>query len=72
MKAFLIAFLLFASVFIIPTSTLARELNEGSFQTEDPNNPAVKCDTNNGYRSCYATTPPIKSAASPCSDYSHE
>ncbi|QCE11086.1 hypothetical protein DEO72_LG10g2319 [Vigna unguiculata] len=72
MKAILIAFLLFASVFFLPTSTLARELKEETFQTGDPNNPAVKCSPGEGYRNCSpSSTPPAPPtlSAPPCSDY---
>ncbi|BAT84720.1 hypothetical protein VIGAN_04216100 [Vigna angularis var. angularis] len=72
MKAIFIAFLLFASLFFLPTSTMARQLKEGSFQTGDPTKPAVKCSPGQGYRNCIpsrAPTPPT-SPAPPCSAYS--
>ncbi|KAK7373476.1 hypothetical protein VNO80_06885 [Phaseolus coccineus] len=55
MKAILIAFLLFASLFMLPTSTLGRELKGVSSGTGDPNSPAIKCDP--AYRRCI---PPAK------------
>ncbi|KAG2405162.1 uncharacterized protein HKW66_Vig0044170 [Vigna angularis] len=66
MKAILIAFLLFASLFFFPTLTMARQLNEGTFQTgnpNDPNNPAIKCPPCQPYRNCLPSPTP------PCSPY---
>ncbi|QCE11071.1 hypothetical protein DEO72_LG10g2304 [Vigna unguiculata] len=65
MKAILIAFLLFASLFFLPTSTTARQLKEGSFQTGDPNKPAVNCPPGQSYRSCSPSPKPKP----PCSPY---
>ncbi|KOM37704.1 hypothetical protein LR48_Vigan03g108600 [Vigna angularis] len=76
MKAIFIAFLLFASLFFLPASTMARELKEGTFQTGDPNNAAVNCPPGQSYRSCNPSsttpTPPTSSEPPPpppCSDY---
>ncbi|KAK8466653.1 hypothetical protein PHAVU_008G140113 [Phaseolus vulgaris] len=66
MKAILIAFLLFASLFILPTSTLARQLKGVSPGTRDPNNPAIKCDPGKSYRTC---NPAAAKPTPPCSPY---
>ncbi|ESW12758.1 hypothetical protein PHAVU_008G139900 [Phaseolus vulgaris] len=65
MKTILIAFLLFASLFTLPTSTLARQLKGVSLGTRDPNNPTIKCDPGKSYRTCI----PAKKPTPPCSPY---
>ncbi|KAK7395566.1 hypothetical protein VNO78_16128 [Psophocarpus tetragonolobus] len=58
MKAILIAFLLFLSVFFLPSSTLARELkaSEKFDQTSSTGDPVTSC-TRNPTKPCY---PPKK------------
>ncbi|BAT84717.1 hypothetical protein LR48_Vigan03g170100 [Vigna angularis] len=82
MKAIFIAFLLFASLFFLPTSTMARQLKEGSVQTGALKKNAVTCSPGKGYRKCVpsrAPTPPTSPAptpptspAPPCSLYTRQ
>ncbi|KAL2337050.1 hypothetical protein Fmac_011496 [Flemingia macrophylla] len=67
MKGFLIAFLLLASVFFLPSSTLARQLYEKAVDatpvtpgTGDPNKPAIKCDPGKPYSECLKPKTPPK------------
>ncbi|QCE11110.1 hypothetical protein DEO72_LG10g2343 [Vigna unguiculata] len=65
MKTILIAFLLFASLFISSTSTMARELKDGLLP-KPPTPPYLNCARGYTYRSCSAyRTPPKREP--PCS-----
>ncbi|KAL2337051.1 hypothetical protein Fmac_011497 [Flemingia macrophylla] len=74
MKGFLIAFLLLASVFFLPSSTLARQLYETEAvdatpvarRTGDPSKSAIKCDPGKPYGECQK---PIKAPKRQCPGY---
>ncbi|KAG5138591.1 hypothetical protein JHK82_023322 [Glycine max] len=57
MKAIIVFFLLLASVFFLPSSTLARQLlQKETNETRDPTHPAT-CSSNNGYINCKPSAP---------------
>ncbi|KAL2337052.1 hypothetical protein Fmac_011498 [Flemingia macrophylla] len=73
MKGFLIAFLLLASVFFLPSSTLARQLYEKAVdatpvtrRTGDPSKSTIKCDPGKPYGECQK---PIKAPKRQCPGY---
>nr|ACU20560.1 unknown [Glycine max] len=63
MKAILVFFLLLASIFFLPSSTLAGQLEGGV--TPGTNDPNIRCSPGGSYRSCLPPSPPKP----PCDPY---
>ncbi|KAG5002194.1 hypothetical protein AAZX31_08G328600 [Glycine max] len=66
MKAILVFILLLASIFFLPSSTLARQLEVVTGGTQNPNNPAFKCSRGGSYRPCAPSNSPPRP---PCNGY---
>ncbi|BAT84719.1 uncharacterized protein HKW66_Vig0044190 [Vigna angularis] len=63
-----IAFLLFASLFFLPTSTMARQLNGGTISRGNPNQP-LTCRNQGSYRNCLPLKLPPPPSSQSCSSY---